>query len=162
MNQKPTRKVIAHHLFLIWIRHRRPNFSWVDIGKQSSDDERERRKLKFRYRICAKVLVMGNGLTNIKTNFCSRHTNVDISQFHSSQHANRSLNRQKTVNYFGAASAIVSRFKKTSIEQKKHIRLCAEWIVLDFKSLSVVDQSDFVVSSITPTLGTRKFQREKC
>lgn len=56
-----------------------PEYMWVEIEKDPAGTKKDRAKLRFRCRVCAKQNVFGNGVTNIRSNFERKNRTTDIS-----------------------------------------------------------------------------------
>lgn len=128
-----------------------PLYSYTDLEVcDQTGKKRKRGNRKFRCKIkgCNSRktgLVIGNGLTNIRSHFQRCHPSVNTSiRFIDNDNSNKTS--QSTIKCTIGNIAKSNRHRKfpmRSTEEKKFIRLCAEWVALNMVPMTTVEQTGF-------------------
>lgn len=132
-------------------RSKDPVFTWVhfEILSPTAPTSAQTRA-KFRCKLCKTIGAVGRGPSNVKSHFLVHHFTALVTipyEGAKKEHSPDKLRLQK-----GIASFNVSKVHRSGVQQKRLVKLCAEWIARDCRPLNTVQDIGFreIVREVAP------------
>lgn len=106
--------------------------------------------LKYKHKLCKTVGALGRGSTNLRAHFNKKHRATDVTV----PFGNRNTSSALVTSSVRTAlhRMVLSKVPKNGNAQSVFVRLCAEWIALHGRSISIVEDEGFrkIMTHITP------------
>lgn len=124
-------------------------FTYVQV---ETNQTTQSHKLKFRCKLCRQIGSIGRGPTNLKHHFTKKHTSINTDIPYDGTKNNPVIVGHSVQS--DMRKIICAKVPKLGSTQKTFINLCAEWVAINQRPISIVEDKGFrnLISHISPSL----------
>lgn len=125
-----------------------PVFTYIEVQRRRISGPSH--KLKYKCKLCKTIGALGRGPSNLKAHFNHKHRATDVTVPFGNRNNSSVIVTSSVRN--GLQKMVTAKVPKNGNAQSKFVRLCAEWIALNGRPLSIVEDEGFrkIMNHVAP------------